>query len=250
MRRLLAIGNSFSDDATYFLHGVCRSAGEDTEIINLFIGGCSLERHWQNVEQDRRDYELRLNEVNTGRLVSICDALETGPFDAVVLHQASGDSGWENTYEPFLSLLLGSLEKHAPGAKVYLNETWAYEQNSTHPHFMRYNRDQAEMLCRLKAAYEQAAKAHGLPLIRSGELIQTLRTLPYFDGTVRTITRDGFHLDYVYGRYAVALLWAREIFGVEPPASFVPAAAFTPHKPPDSTVLAAIRKAVDRTPRA
>ena len=250
MRRLLAIGNSFSDDATYFLHGVCRSAGEDTEIINLFIGGCSLERHWQNIEQDRRDYELRINEANTGRFVSICDALETGALDAAVLQQASGASGGESAYEPFLSLLLGFLEKHAPGAKVYLNETWAYEQNSTHPHFMRYNRDQAEMLRRLKAAYEQAAKAHGLPLIRSGELIQMLRALPYFDGTVRTITRDGFHLDYLYGRYAVALLWAREIFGVEPPASFVPAAAFTPHEPPDPAVLAAIRKAVDRTQRA
>ena len=52
MKKVLAIGNSFSRDATCYLHQIAKGAGVDAKIVNLYIGGCSLERHWQNIEKN------------------------------------------------------------------------------------------------------------------------------------------------------------------------------------------------------
>lgn len=43
--KILAIGNSFSQDATRYLQDIAASAGENLFVRNLYIGGCSLEMH-------------------------------------------------------------------------------------------------------------------------------------------------------------------------------------------------------------
>ena len=44
--RILAIGNSFSDDATEYLPGLLEAAGIHNVILErLYIGGYTLERH-------------------------------------------------------------------------------------------------------------------------------------------------------------------------------------------------------------
>ncbi len=45
---ILAIGNSFSQDATRYLHAVMQAGGVAGRVVNLYIGGCSLEQHWRN----------------------------------------------------------------------------------------------------------------------------------------------------------------------------------------------------------
>ena len=55
--RILAIGNSFSRDAIeQNLHELALAGGDTAIIGNLFIGGCSLERHAGNIRDDRHDY--------------------------------------------------------------------------------------------------------------------------------------------------------------------------------------------------
>ena len=96
------IGNSFSEDATYFLHQILEDAGIKNQVVNLFIGGCPLEKHWANIEGNRRDYEFQLNGRKTDRFASIPEVLVEAKWDAVVTQQASHDSGWLDSYEPFL----------------------------------------------------------------------------------------------------------------------------------------------------
>ena len=59
--QLLAIGNSFSSDATRYLHGIARAGGVPLQVTNLYIGGCSLERHFRNMHSDARAYDLQCN---------------------------------------------------------------------------------------------------------------------------------------------------------------------------------------------
>ena len=244
MIRILAIGNSFSEDATYFLHDILAASGIENRVVNLYIGGCSLERHWQNLEGNRKDYQYQLNGRKTDRYVSIEEVLKEECFDVIVTHQASHDSGWACTYEPFLGLILDYLKAHSD-AKLFLNETWAYEADSPHPNFMRYYRDQGRMFDALKASYEQVAKAHDLPLIRSGEAVQKIRELTAFASGTYRITRDGFHMHFLYGRYAVALMWAKYIAGIDAGAdTFVPEAPFIRLPEADPVVLGEIRKIV------
>ena len=56
MINILAIGNSFSQDATHYLHQIAGADGVETKVVNLYIGGCSLERHWANVQSGAKDY--------------------------------------------------------------------------------------------------------------------------------------------------------------------------------------------------
>lgn len=44
MFRVLAIGNSFSQDAMAYLVQLAASGGVEMEAVNLYIGGCSLAR--------------------------------------------------------------------------------------------------------------------------------------------------------------------------------------------------------------
>ena len=51
--KILCIGNSFSEDATTFLNPMLTSYGIDTLVVNLFIGGCSLQQHWENIQHKK-----------------------------------------------------------------------------------------------------------------------------------------------------------------------------------------------------
>jgi beta-glucosidase len=58
--RVLAIGNSFSQDAVeQYLHELAEADGYQLIIGNLYIGGCSLERHYNNMVNNTADYAYR-----------------------------------------------------------------------------------------------------------------------------------------------------------------------------------------------
>ena len=53
--RILAVGNSFSDDGTEYLPGLLEAAGIHNVIVaRLYIGGCTLERHCKEYAEGRR----------------------------------------------------------------------------------------------------------------------------------------------------------------------------------------------------
>ena len=75
---VLSIGNSFSQDAHCYLHDFAKSEGVDIETVNLFVGGCSLERHYRNMVGNKREYTIEINGHRAdGFLCSIDEALTT-----------------------------------------------------------------------------------------------------------------------------------------------------------------------------
>ncbi len=211
---ILAIGNSFSEDATHYLHQLASTAGIETKVVNLYIGGCSLEQHWSNIEKGEKGYRYQLNGVNTDRYVCIDEVLTEESWDFIVTQQASHDSGWMDTYEPFLGWIIDYLKTHAATAQIFLQETWAYEIDSNHDKFARYQRQQEMMYQKLKNCYTQKAQQYGLPLIPCGDVIQELRKHPAFDVEHggESLCRDGFHMSFGYGRYALACTWLGYLF--------------------------------------
>jgi len=54
--KILAIGNSFSEDALEeHFSGLVRAEGLDAVICNMYIGGCSIERHVNNLRGNIAD---------------------------------------------------------------------------------------------------------------------------------------------------------------------------------------------------
>ncbi|MEA4888334.1 MAG: DUF4886 domain-containing protein [Clostridiaceae bacterium] len=214
MRKILAIGNSFSEDAAAYLHDIAQQDGVETQVVNLYIGGCSLQQHDENITHDARVYRYDLNGSATDRPVSVKEALTEDDWDIVTLQQASHDSGLERTYYPYIINLSAYIKKYAPAASQMIHETWAYEINSSHEAFQRYDKNQDQMYRSLKAAYEKAADTLNLAIIPCGEVIQNLRRLPEFDVAAggRSLCRDGYHMHMIYGRYAAAATWYETIF--------------------------------------
>ena len=236
MLKILAIGNSFSQDAQAWLHQVLEAAGVENLVVNLMIGGCTLETHWRNIETGEAAYGYEENGACSERKVSIPEMLSEQDWDYIVTQQASHDSGWENTYEPFLGLIVGYLREKCPRAKLCLQHTWAYEPDSPHWAFMRYHRNQQEMYERLSANYRAMAEKYDLIRIPSGEVVQRLRGVKPWRVGEYSICRDGFHMDLIYGRYALACTWARKLAGAS-----VTGNAFVPRIEGNDTNLALLR---------
>ena len=220
--KILSVGNSFSYDAHKWLHSLAELHGIYMETANLFIGGCSLERHWNNVLEDLADYDYQLNgnEENTVKK-SIYHALTEEKWDIITLQQASALSGIEKSYEPYLKNLYNYIKDLQPQAKIYFHQTWAYETDSLHEGFCYYNFNQTEMFEKIITATEKASSDINAPIIPTGKVIQHLRRntadFDYENGGL-SLCRDGFHLSYDYGRYSAACVWLRTLTGttIEP----------------------------------
>lgn len=214
--KILSIGNSFSQDAQKWLHKLARLNGFNVETANLYIGGCSLEKHWNNVVNDNEHYVLELNGSSTEQKISISKALKMEEWDIVTLQQVSNLSGLPKSYQPYLLELAKVVREALPDTKLYFHQTWAYESDSTNCGFLSYNNDQAEMFRCIKEASEKAAETVNAEIIPTGTIIQTLRdTVPEFDykNGGLSLCRDGLHLSLDYGRFAAAATWLHTITG-------------------------------------
>ena len=208
--KILAIGNSFSEDATALLMPIAEAGKTPLKCANLYIGGCSLERHHQNIDGNLAEYDYQVNGGAVGEKITVLDGLKSDAWDIVTVQQASHYSGIAESYEPHLSALIDYIKKNCPTAAIYMHETWAYETDSTHDAFLKYGSDQHKMFKAIDDAYFTAAAAHGLQVIPSGRMIQALRDetaeFDYPRGG-QSLCRDGYHMHLLYGRYAVAALW-------------------------------------------
>lgn len=224
--KILAIGNSFSDDTFEYLRRVLSALGEkDAFLGNLYIGGCSLERHAENARSGAPAYEFRTDAAGVWRTVygfSLGDALRFQPWDVVTMQQASALSGIAGSYSPYLCELISYVRRLAPTAKLVWNATWAYQKDSDHPDFVNYGKNQARMYENIADCVRGCVLPTGAfaAVAPCGTAIQNARTSFLGD----TLTRDGFHLSLGVGRYIAALTMAETLTGkIAKNLSFVPA---------------------------
>lgn len=214
--KILAIGNSFSDDAMSYLWQIAKDAGLETVVIaNLYIGGCTLKRHWENIENDADAYDYRKNENGEWKTLSatsIYEGIKDERWDIITVQQGSHDSGKPETYS-YLKDILDYVKKQAinPKLKIYWHLTWAYQSNATHPNFVDYNSDQMTMYNRIIDAYKSEVEPQELidGVIPCGTAVQDLRTSYLGD----TLTRDGYHMSMTYGRYTLGVCWFKTLIG-------------------------------------
>lgn len=235
--KILSIGNSFSQDAQKWLHQICESGGYDVTCINLYIGGCSLETHWNRFNDDEPEYDYEINGTAIKR-VALKEALTADKYDVITLQQASHLSYRKDTYVPYLEKLYNELLALQPNAKIYIHHTWAYQDGRKSD----FNGDSEKMYAQVVEGYKFAQELIGCPFIPVGPFIQYLRrNLPEFDSkTGLDITRDGFHLSLTYGRYAAGLIWYATLTGGDTDkVNFIP--ADDDGEPADNEILEKIK---------
>lgn len=207
--KILCIGNSFSEDATSYLSRAAENQGLGIYAENLFIGGCSLERHYGNMLSAQKAYELEINGENTHINIALGEALKKEKWDIVTVQQASHFSAYYSTYQPYMRALVGFIRENLPEAKVFIHQTWAYEENSVRLAENGFE-TRSEMFAKIKESYRLAAEecaADGI--IPSGQVFENMAAKGM------KCHRDTFHASLGAGRYALALTWIKALTGAD-----------------------------------
>ena len=212
--KVLAIGNSFSQDAVeQYLYELAAAQGDSLVIGNAYIGGCSIDRHYDNLKTGRADYEYRkvMKGIRSNHKHSdLRSIIRDEQWDVISLQQASPLSGQLTSYAN-LAQLKRLVQSYTTNLHVQFvwHMTWAYAEDYTGENFRAYGFDQRRMYDGIVSAVLQVLPAVGVhQVIPSGIAIQLLR---YRLGNVAN--RDGYHLSYTYGRYTAACTWCEFLTG-------------------------------------
>ena len=217
--RILAIGNSFSDDGMEYLPALLENLDiKDVEVARLYVGGCSLQQHLSFFNEQKSPYIFNHSEAGENHWVehkskvSLQYALSMGEWDIITLQQQSGKSGLYDSYEPYLGELIQIIKEQQPSARIAWHMTWSYSTDSSHGEFPNYDRNQQKMLQAIYDSTQQALQAHPEIeiVIPAGTTIQSLR-MSAINNHPHDLTRDGYHMGLGAGRYALACTWYEEL---------------------------------------
>ena len=206
--KILAIANSFGVDATRYLHGIARAAGDNIKVVTLYIGGCSLYRHYRNMLSEERAYNLYVNGMDTGFKVSMKEALLSDEWDIVTIQQSSPNSGKEETFHPFLEEISAYAKKCAPKAKQYMHMTWSYSSEFDIQKKAGYaNRE--EMIPRVEKGYFLMADC-----IKADGIIPSLYAMnALYEELGEAVYRDKYHCSLGVARYMLGCVWYMTLMG-------------------------------------
>ena len=213
--KILCIGNSFSVDSMQYVYQVAEAAGVENIVLgNLYIGGCSLATHLSNATNDKGAYTYYTNTSGTWSSSSgykISTAVQSDDWDFISLQQVSGQSGISDSYSD-LEALINIVEPLNPSARLVWHMTWAYQANSGHSDFSKYDKDQMTMYNAIVNAVQTNVVTNEKIeiIIPAGTAIQNVRTSYVGD----TLTRDGYHLSNDYGRYIGSLTFVKALTGL------------------------------------
>ena len=166
--RILAVGNSFSDDAMEYLPALLESMGiDDVELARLYVGGCSLEQHLRFHVGGESRYEFYRSAAGENRWVkskervSLRDALFARRMGHNHLTAGIGLLG------PLRELpaLPRRPDGHhsgraAPSRSWTWHMTWSYSTDSTHGQFADYGRDRRRMYDAICSAVRETRAAY------------------------------------------------------------------------------------------
>ena len=208
--KILAIGNSFSNDTTHFLEDVAKAEGFETVLVgNLYIGGCTLETHAQNAEGNLPAYKFYMNYSGEWETIQDCTieyALKNQDWDIITMQQASTWSGKPATYEPHLTKLIDYVNKNKtnPNARLAWNMTWAYQSDFEKDMFTQYARNQDVMYNAIITTVQNniLTRKEFSYIMPCGTAIQNARTSYVGDN----LTRDGYHMSEL-GRVITSYTW-------------------------------------------
>lgn len=214
--KVLAIGNSFSNNTTKFLYDIAKSEGvENITLGRLYIGGCSLQKHVKCATTNSTEYKYYKNTTGTWEMTesaTLLYGLQDEQWDIITMQQSSGNSGLTDTYDPYLEQLIEYVNtyKTNPNAKLVWHMTWAYQQDNKQAAFVNYGSSQDTMYQCIVYANETVIlpnKAFS-GFIPAGTAVQNARTSFIGD----TLTKDGYHLNEI-GELIGGYMWYATFVG-------------------------------------
>ena len=219
--KILSVGNSFAMDTMSHLPNIAISLGiRKIKFAYLYIGGCSINRHWSNAQNDAPAYKYYINtgsgwnspeEFDT----KISDAVASEAWDIISIQHGTGDGSRYTAAESYcnLPLLVNYIKHLAPAeTKIVFNMAWVGSPERNHPEILSYNGNTRLMYENLTKLTQQVVGAvPGIDgIVPTGTAIENARATVLSD----LLLRDGFHLSLDIGRYIAALTFLKALTGI------------------------------------
>lgn len=171
--KLMTIGNSFADSVFHYLPQIVEGFSDCNLLFDRSdIGGCSLERHWQEHLANLQNPAHRAYDNKH----SLQENLTSVKWDIVTIQQASHFSWQIDSFQPYFDNLFHLIRSLAPQAEIIIQQTWSYRADD--PRLRpggEWQIDNNEMYRRLTENYLQMAKEYNLRIIPTGLAVQLAR---------------------------------------------------------------------------
>lgn len=209
--KVLAIGNSFTDDPTAYLDDIVISSGIDRSKLCLYvgvIGGSSLQTWAEKYNSNETvDIVRRVGLASVSTTSGTLKQIFSQDWDIVVLNQLSNLAINYGSLNPHLKNIRSFIRQDCTNQKVCIawQSVWSYYKDYTdNPKGIIGWSD----LC--SVTKEQINKDGVDIIIPTGTAIQNARGSSL--NTAHDITRDGHHLAFGIGRYIAACTWFQVLF--------------------------------------
>lgn len=209
--RILAIGNSFTENMTLHLPRLIADAGADSVVVAYAaFAGASLEYQMSHLTSPDATHIWAVS--TGGRPFSVDTVRRSLPYcvdyadwDIIVIQQKSTLSGLWNTVNPYLATTTRLLKEGHPRARIAWQMTWAFASHfGKKDEFALYggSREQMEQAIEGVAANVVGSGCVDM-VIHSGRAIAAARR-EGIDTTGSELSGDGRHLDEGVGCYIAA----------------------------------------------
>ncbi len=216
--KILFIGNSFSADTSLHLADIAQSLGvQSVTVGNLYIGGCSINKHYYNAVNDYKVYEYHLNKGNgfTKALHHcISDTIKSEEWDWIAVQHGTLDGSRyaeEESYKKLPALIAYIRGIASEKTKITFNMTWVGEKNS-HEEMIAFKNNQLNYYQAIASLTEQLiVPMEGLSAVSpTGTAIQNARA-----AGAGVLTRDKYHLTEDFGCYIAGLTFFKTVTGLD-----------------------------------
>lgn len=214
--KILSLGNSYSLNAMWELYSICKQAGvKEIDIAIMYIGGCSLDKHWENIQNNAAAYQLYRNNSGDWKTTdnySIETIINEGDWDIITLQNSSGMSGKSEGFNN-LDNVIGYVSGKCPDAKIVWHMTWGYQKGSKWLTSETYSGDEMIMY----NSIIECAKSKVVPnekidvIVPVGTAVMNARTSNLKNYIHQD---DGSHLSEDIGYYVGAYTWFSAITGM------------------------------------
>lgn len=231
--KILGIGNSYTNDSTRMLDAVYKAEkpGTKLQVGVAYYNGCPLSKHIRFYNENAPVYVYYYIDSETGlwqeeKNVTLQHIIQANNWDYVAMHQSSGQSGVESSYNEDIQTIQNFVKNELGYTPTFFwNMTWAYPEVDPNGKFLLgnnyvsggakapnaasfedyYNNSQAIMYQKIV----EAVQAKIVPddtfkwIMPVGTAIQNARSSHLTD---LDVNRDYTHLND-FGRLMAAYVW-------------------------------------------
>ena len=198
--KILAVGNSYARDAYSYLPYLINSIVNDIDITIgiIYQGSCTLQTHWNNIQNNTAAYEYDKWTESEGAWVTVTNRnflfiVEDEDWDIITFQQQSSNSRNYQTFQPYLNNIIDWLYSHlSKSAKLGWLLTPAYPTG-----YSGLNGDTSdEMFAKIVVAVKEVLNKTAIDfVIPAGTAIQNARTTSLDAlGDFGHLSAEGLHL--------------------------------------------------------